>query len=35
MFPKIKKVKKLLLVAMACATFAIAGCGSDTMKEHC
>ena len=33
MFQKLRKSKKLLLVAMACATFAIAGCGSDTTKN--
>ena len=33
MFQKLRKSKKLVLIAMACATFAIAGCGSDTTKS--
>ena len=33
MFQELRKSKKLLLIAMACATFAIAGCGSDTTKN--
>ena len=33
MFQNLRKSKKLLLIAMACATFAIAGCGSDTTKN--
>ena len=33
MFQKLRKSKKLVLIAMACATFAIAGCGSDTNKS--
>ena len=32
MFQNLRKSKKLLLIAMTCATFAIAGCGSDTTK---
>ena len=33
MFQKLRKSKKLLLVAMACATFAIAGCGSTSNQS--
>ena len=33
MFQKLRKSKKLVLIAMACATFAIAGCGSDATKS--
>ena len=33
MFQKLRKSKKLVLIAMVCATFAIAGCGSDTTKS--
>lgn len=32
MFQNLRKSKKLLLIAMTCATFAIAGCGSDSTK---
>lgn len=33
MFQNLRKSRKLLLIAMACATFVITGCGSDSTKD--